>query len=351
MKKILLLIVFISSLCCVSKGQGLSFENLVDYLSADPVKFDNQLAKKRFFYEGLNYAGDTVIKVFSYRPARRLRDTIVDSVQRSLLRNQITRNDFSITYVTSSPDEFNWARQDLKRKGFYCHYVDSNIKLMPLLYQHKDMTATLSITKPDSVTLYSVEIYRKHLPRPEDIYYGNDLLNFTSHEYLTYFFGEKNVAKDIYYFSGNEIANCSVLFPNTQRQAVFLWRDEVNKCKIKNVLFGGHQKLKSLENYEDVIAENSWMMKSGIHAGMPLAQLLMLNKTDFDFYGGNSALEGTVKPEKTGEIDFKNEEILLGCINCNDDNYQSAKVVSAHDAVQQGRILFVLSVILNPGTQ
>lgn len=350
MKKLLLLTVFSAVLLNVS-GQGLSFDDLVGYLSAEPVKFDKQLAKNRFFYSGINNAGDTVVKVFEYRPARRLSDTIIDSTQRFLMRNQFSRTEFSITYITSSKEEFDGTLRDIKRKGFYCHFSDSNIHSMPLLYQHRDMTSTLSLQKPDSIDLYSVEVFRKSLPKLADIYFGDDLLSFTSHEYLTYFFGEKNVAKDIYYFSGNRIANCSVLFPNTKRQAVFLWQDEGNKCKIKSILFGGHQPLESIRETDRVIAENSWMMKSGLHAGMQLAQLLLMNKYDFIFNGGNSANEGVVTPEKTGEIDFKKEEVLLGCINCNDDSYQSARLLSAHDAVKDGRIMFVLSVTLNPNTQ
>lgn len=350
MKKLLLIGIF-SIVLLGASGQGLSFEDLVGYLSADPVKFDRQLSKNRFFYTGINNAGDTVIKVFEYRPARSFRDTIIDSVQRYLHRNQFSRNEFSITYITSSKDEFNAALRELKRKGFYCHFPDSSLHAKPLLYQYRDMTATLTLKRPDSVDLYSIEVFKKHLPRLADIYYGDDLLTFSSHEYLSYFFGEKNVAKDIYYFQGNTIANCSVLFPNTKRQAVFLWQDEGNKCKIKSILFGGHMPLKSIRENDNIIAENSWMMKSGMHAGMQLAQLLMLNKYDFVFNGGNSANEGIVVPEKTGEIDFKSEEVLLGCINCNDDNYQSAKLLSAHDAVKEGRIIFVLSVTLNPSNQ
>ncbi|MEN9570542.1 MAG: hypothetical protein RL172_1773 [Bacteroidota bacterium] len=348
MKKLVLLFILITAFY-TGKSQGLTAENLLAYLSADPVKFDNQLAKKKFFYSGLKNAGDTLLKIFNYKPELKRKDELPDSVVRKLYRSQVNKEAFTITYLTNSAEEAGQIGATLKNEGFYCNESGPLFAGQPLLYQYKDVTATFKKLQEDTLAFYTIELYRKKFPRPEDIYYADDLLVFNSHEYLAYFFGAQNVAKDVFYFSGNEISNCSVLFPNSNRQAVFIWEDEVNKTNIRSILFGGQQKLKSQVGYESVIAENNWLLKSGVHAGMPLYELLVRNKADFVFYAGNSINEGSIKTEKNGEIDFKRENILLGCVNCTDEKYAASTEMSAQDAVEDSRILFVLSVALNPG--
>ena len=193
-----------------------------------------------------------------------------------------------------------------------------------------------------------MEFCKKRFPKSKDIYYADDLLTFTSHEYLVHYFGEQNVKKDIYFLSGNEIAKCSVLFLNTNRQVVFIWADEQNRCAISSLLFGGQQNLASSKESGKYVEENNWSLKSGIRPGMSLLELRMLNGNDFKFYGGNSINSGSVIPDGVGKLDFKKEEIILACLNCRDDKYSTAKVVNADDSIEEGRILFVLSIILNP---
>jgi hypothetical protein len=217
-----------------------------------------------------------------------------------------------------------------------------------VMYQHNEYTATAYATTEDSLILYSILYTRKDFPEPKEIYYGEDLLQFSSHEYLIYYFGEDNVKKDIYYFSGNEIANCSVLFINTNRQVIFIWVDEFNKRTISNLLFGGQQKLKSQIDYDRYVAENNWELKSGVHAGMSIYELRKINENNFNFYGGNAINSGLILGEINGKIDFKRESIILGCMNCKDDTYRSTAVMTADDAIADGRILFVLSVVLYP---
>ncbi len=189
---------------------------------------------------------------------------------------------------------------------------------------------------------------KKILPNPKDVNYGDDLLVFNSHEYLSYYFGKGNVKNDIYFLSENEVARCSVLFLNTNRQVVYIWKDDVNKCTIDHLLFGGQQKLESLKQNDNFIAENNWILKSGIHAGMSLFELRRLNENDFKFYGGNSANSGLVLQDNAGKLNFKRENIYLGCMNCNDKNFSSAAIINADDAIADEKILFVLTIALNP---
>lgn len=346
MKKLFSFFVYLLSVSVVS-GQGIAADRLLDYLTTDPLKIDKLLDNKKFSYANKERSGDTTIKIYYYKPETKSKKTTVDSVKRLLLRNE-WKEGSSLTYQTSAAEEFELLKQALKKEGFYTNMNDGQIDSVAVLFQHRDITALAFLKQADSIKYYCFNFFKKKFPIPEDIYFGEDLLVFSSHEYLAGFFGEQNVVKDIYYFTGNELASCSVLFPNTKRQAVFIWEDQVNKMGISSVFFGGQQKLKSLMNYDKVIAENDWVLKSGIRPGMTIYQLRMLNKNDFSFYAGNSANSGAVITQKTGELDFNKEGIILGCVNCNDERYESARTMSADEAISNEIIMFVLTVILNP---
>jgi len=326
-------------------GQVFSVENIFTFISFSPSKFENQLSGKGFAFAGKDVRNDTILRMYDYRRTKNFKD--IDSISRSITRAD-TKDGSFITYETASLAEFKNMKVQLKNAGFYSSHGDGVDSLCALLYQNKDMTVSTGLRAEDSITRYSLQFHKKIFPKAKDIYYANDLLTFSSHEYLVYYFGEKNVKKDIYFLSGNEIAKCSVLFLNTNRQVVFIWSDEENRCTISSLLLGGQLNLKSSMETGKYVAENNWVLKSGVRPGMSLLQLRMLNGNDFRFYGGNSANSGSVIPENNGKLDFKKEEIVLGCLNCNDDKFSTAKVINADESIDEGRILFVLSIIINP---
>ncbi len=345
MKKLLVFAAFILPVSFMY-GQVLPAANLLNALTLKAAKFDDWLAKKKFYFTNSSRQGDSLVKIYNYKPEIK-KNKPVDSVKRCLTRKD-NKDEFTLTYQTASRQEFEDLIKQLKLAGFYCNRDDEPAGSKPLLFQYRDVTVTVFTEEKDSIVKWSLLFYKKTFPDPQDIYYADDLLCFTSHEYLVYYFGEENVKKDIYYFSGNELAKCSVLFLNTGRQVVFIWKDEVNKKDQANLLFGGQQKLKSLLNSDKFIAESNWIFKSGVHAGMPLYELRMLNGSDLKFYGSNAANAGIVIAGNSGKINFKKEEIVLGCMNCTDGKYSSASILNADDAITDGRILFVLSVVLNP---
>jgi hypothetical protein len=328
-------------------GQALSAEKLLSTLLMPAAKFDDWAAKKKFFLSNSGKQLDTLVKIYDYKPEIKKKKP-VDSVLRHIISRE-NKEYFSLTYQTSSAEEFTALIAELKLAGFYCNQQE-NPATTRLLFQHNDRTVKTFTVTQDSTTLYSLQFHDQDFPDAKDMHFADDLLNFTSHEYLVYYFGEENVKKDFYYFSGDELVNCSVLFANTARQVVFIWKDEVNKINIDNLLFGGQQKLKSAMQSGEFVAESNWVFKSGIHAGMTLYQLRLLNEEDIKFYGGSSAQTGMVVPSTPGKIDFKKEEIILGCVNCTDGKFAAAEVMNADEALADGKILFVLSVVLNTNT-
>ncbi len=342
MKKLTLFAAFIITAQLLF-GQLLPADKLLGALMIPSAKFDDWAAKKKFILSASGKDHDTTLKVFNYlAPVKKKKP--VDSVQRRLLSRE-SKDEFFLTYQTTSPGEFLAMLEELKKAGFYCNQDGDPLK-NNLLFQLKDRTVASYTEQKDSVLFYSLRFHDQDFPDSKTLYYADDLLYFTSHEYLVYYFGEENVKKDFYYFAGDELVNCSVLFINTARQVVFIWKDEVNRRGIDNLLFGGQQKLKSAMQSGNFVAESNWMFRSGVHAGMPLYELRVLNDQAIRFYGGNSGKTGMVVPATAGKINFKKEQVILGCVNCTDRQFANAEVMDADEALADGKILFVLSVVL-----
>jgi hypothetical protein len=332
------------------KAQVFSGDKLLDMLTLSQAKLENQLADKRYRSAGTESFGDTIVKSYEYRPVIRRSSSKkqTDPVSRKFFRS-VLKQTFKLTYQTTAAAEYTAIIEALKKNSFYCEYEkDSTITPAAYLYQHEDYTADCSVQKTDGTTWYTVTVFKKTMPVTRDIHFAEDLLEFTSHEYLVYYFGAKNVKTDVYYFAKNDIAKCSVLFINTKLQVIFVWKDGLNKRKIDNLLFGGQHKLKSQQEYDKVIAENSWTMKSGLHAGMPLMELRTVNERNISFCGGDAPNPGLVFSESSGKIDFRNADVILGCINCTDDKFQASQVMYADKAMDDGRVLFVLTIALYP---
>lgn len=348
MKRLLLL-----SLCtaaaAMAKGQNLSADKLMDMLSLPAAKAESFLISKKYRFTGEEYLGDTLIKTYQYSAASfGGKKKQVDTSGRRLTRS-VLKETFILTYQVTSAAEYKSIIADLKKKGFYCEYEkDSTVRAASYLYQHEDQTADASVRWEDGTAWYSVSFFKKIIPADKGIYFAEDLLQFSSHEYLVYYFGAKNVKKDIYYFGKNDLAKCSVLLINTKRQVIFIWKDGLNRRKISSLLLGGHHKLKSLEGVDSVNTENSWMLKSGIYAGMPLFDLRELNRNNIAFCGGDAPNPGLVLPESSDKVDFVNKDVILSCTDCNDDKFIKSKIMYADKAMKEGRQLFIFTIALYP---
>lgn len=316
-------------------------------ISLSAPKAENLLVSKKFISRGSFNAGDTTFKTYEYAGGKSKKKGAVYIERKCVLSS--LRGTSALTYQTSSQGEYKNIIAGLKKEGFYCDYESDSTRQYPgYLYQHKDMTAEASVKMVDSTTWYSISFFKKIISAENMLENAEDLLEFTSHEYLVHYFGEKNVKKDLYYFAENDIVNCSVLFINTPRQVIFVWKDPINRRKIANLLFGGQQNLKSQENNDNLIAENSWNLKCGVRVGMPLLELRTLNDNNIAFCAGKAPNPGLVLPESTGKIDFSAADVVLGCVNCNDDKFLTARQMSSDKALDDGRILFVLSIVLYP---
>ena len=342
-------LLFVLSMSVMSgKGQVMSADNMLSMTELSRPKLQPYIIKKGFRSTGRDFINDTSFNFYQYRKQRQQGDTTVDSVLRFINEAQL-KDVNCVLYQTSNFTEFSDLITQFKKGGFYTNQSADSLAVRPLIFQHNQFMVRTFFSVSDSTKLFNIRLSKNIFPSPKEVVYADDLLAFTSHESLVYYFGKNNVKSDVYFFSETEVNRCSVLFLNTSRQVVYIWKDDINKCGIDHLLFGGQQKLASLSAKDNFVAENNWLFKSGVHAGMSLYELIKLNDSDFKFYGSNSANSGLILADNTGKINFKKENIVLGCMNCRDDKFANTPLISANEALTEEKILFVLTIALTPG--
>ena len=286
--------------------------------------------------------GDTIFQEFQLNATKIA--TIKDSSYR-YAEGLFFDNKTAFSYYTTSNEEYSDIVKSLKKDGFHCENENAQF---PLLFQKNDISVKLTTKTEDTLLYYNFLVKKVTLPSPKNIAYAEDFLAFQSHENLEYVFGKANVKKDIYYFSDSDLVRCSVLFPNTNRQVIFLWKDELNRCNLSHLLIGNTLRGKSASKDNRPVAENVWTLRNGLRANMSLSELVRVNNADFDIYGWNSQYPGIVVPDKKGNIDFKNTGVILSCLNCTGSDLMGRDVVSADEAIENSKRLFVLAVIVMP---
>lgn len=327
-------------------AQAPGFDFLKQLTELSKSRFETAIQRKNFTASREEQSGDSIITIFQQQMPRKDKRPI-DSTDRIIARIE-SLNNTEIQYTTSSAGEWLSLRKDLLKMGFHTSAdADTNFT-EPQLYQRHNFSIELQQTAgSNSGSLnYHLKIHKTDFPDPGKIQFGEDLLIFNSHEHLVWFFGEQFVKNDQYFFSGNEIVRCSILFRNTPRQVVFLWKDEKNRRDLAGILFGGQQFIETGMGQNGFVAENDWQFKNGIKVGMPLVRLRMLNENDFSFYGGQSTDTGLIIAKNAGKLDFDTYQTILGCINCNDEMFGNAKIIDADDAISDGRIAFIISIFL-----
>ncbi len=327
-----LFILLISFWAGISNAQSFTAIDLAEASSLSAKKLELYLLKK-----GFTGGAYTAPSEKSFRFNGKKGKGIVDSASREITMST-GDSGFHFAYNSSSSAEQDCMVTNLKAKGF-----DGENGF----YQKNDITVRTLTTTTDSITTWHFFVKRHLLPPVHDIKFAEDLLAFNSHEMLRFYFGDKNLKKDLYYFSDNEVNKCSVLFPNSNKQVVFIWEDEMNNYQLAQIHIGSQPSLGGASQNQQHAGENLWQLKDGIKTGMSLYQLRLLNGTDFNFGGGRSPYTGLVFADGKGKLDFRKVNIILGCINCNDPSFEKAEIVNSDDALQEKRIMFIYTIVLN----
>jgi hypothetical protein len=336
MKKTLLYFFLLAQLQGETQKSDFSFQSLEGFTNASKDQFQTYILRKGF----KNTSTENDSNVF-YKNYKR------KSIEKLIKRYDQAHGD-SIVYQTTWLQEFLELNQELQDAGYATSKGDMVMKDVFSVYQKRNITIRPWVRKEEDKTLYSFIIEKKQLPQSKEIVHAEDLLKITSHEYLAAVFGTNNVRKDLFYFSEKEVNKCSILFPNTNMQAIFIWNDEVNNRDISLLIIGGQYSTGNGMNYRTV-EQSQWRTSNGIYQGMSLKELYHLNGGDIQFFGWDSEEAGFIVPEKKGKIDFKKTGVKLTCLDCNEDQYYSNSNIIASSAVlKENRRVFVSALVITP---
>lgn len=217
-----------------------------------------------------------------------------------------------------------------------------------MLYQKDNITIEPAIDTVEGETYYSFHVVKKSLPRASNIVYAEDLLNFDSQEYLAAVFGSQNIKQDIFHYSQKETNRCTVLFPHTNREAIFIWNDEDNMRDLAFVIIGpGLDKIEETNGFVK-IPHNTWWSKQGIYCGMSMKDVEHINQEEIKIYNWNTEAGGYLAPGNKGVIDFKRIGMIFNCWNCAIAKQESSHVISSGFFSNEYSKVFISTLIILP---
>lgn len=316
-------------------------DDLVSLASANTTQFGNYVSKKGYRTAGTEPSSDRLVYTYFDKKAKE------EQPPRKHIYKQEGQDKAIVAYQTTVQAEFDRLCSQLQQEGYTFSREDGEP-----LYQKGSVTIRTSSHIADSQAVYSLIVEKKTLPHPASLTVAEDLLQLNSHEYLAAVFGAANVRKDLFYFSETEVNSCSVLYPNSSRQVIFIWKDEAGKRDIDFMLIGGHLRAESSFNYHKQVELNHWRSRQGIRSGMTLRELADLNGQPFDIHGWDSEQPGVVVETSKGKIDFKKIGVVLNCLDCNEDRYYSnSSVINSATLLTQGRRVYVNTLVVLPSRQ
>ena len=228
MKKLLFLLLILP--CVSARSQVITVDDLINITSLADKKLSSYMSKLNFVQTARNMEEGAVINEFFYNNKKNPTDTIMRFVS-GYRRGKVTGSIFQ----TSSYEEFQRMLWQFKGRGFIggnpkadsLFRYDSTFRDTASFFQKEDMTINTKEEMKDEIKVYRMVLEKKPVPTGSSIRFAEDLLLFDSHENLVALFGATNVRRDMYYFSNTDSVRCSILFPNTPRQAIFIWEDQV----------------------------------------------------------------------------------------------------------------------------
>lgn len=344
MNRILLILSLQSFAFGIANSQSFNAGDLLALTSMPQKSMDHFMCKNKFLPAKSEMENDEQSTVFLQKVKNSKRN---DEPERSVVLYKRGDTRYYVLH-TSSKAEYLCGQAKLIKDGFVFDTSKDFAREPFMFYQKRNITIEAITENKDSSTVYTFLLKQKEMPDLANIRYAEDLLQFTSHEFLVSFFGEANVQKDRYYFSEKALKKCSVLFGGSSRQVVFVWKDEINLSSIEYILISTEIPTESGANSEKVLNTNEWKLKSGIRHGTGIKELLRLNENDFEIYGNNSDLAFMIQPAESGNIDFKKTALLLTCKGCNTDALFDKKTISALEVAKKDLPVSVFDIIIYP---
>ncbi|GAC1421524.1 MAG: hypothetical protein NVS1B13_23840 [Flavisolibacter sp.] len=322
-------------------GQVMSVDDLL-HIARTSKRLDPFLKDFRFKSEGMVNNHDSIAFLYSYAPPAPLElDSTkpAEKIFRQILKFRLTGGEL-VRFQTSLLREDMALLEELKNKGF--SYTENK---NDYLFQKGSISVHSFSRIIDSNFLYTYEVFIKQLPKAAAIVYAEDLFLLNSHEYLSAVYGPTNTKKDLFYLPGGKTTPCTVLFPNTKQEAVFVWADGPNYKNLLALRIGGDPKTKSLSGYQRSIEQNVWQSREGIYIGMSIRELKKLSEGNM--VSSNNFKNNNGLPENyTGKMG-----LILGCMNCGGAQYLQADYRSVSAPLEEGKKIYLSTMIFAGNTE
>ena len=317
-------------------AQRTSLKEITELLDVPTSRLDNVLQKRGFRKDVFLSADERAS--FSFR---RMNE------EGTLIQYYWLDPDKKGIYETTSAEEFAAIKTEIRSAGFSSPQDDSG-NVLSRVYQKQVFTIETATRTEDTTIFYVLKTSKKDLPRKKDMIFAEDLLYLDSHEYLVEMFGKENVKPDIFYYAENDSNRCTVVFPKTNREAIVVWKDEMNMREIAFIIVGGS--LRSSGN-EPMITQSFsvWRSKQGPYCGMPLHELELMNRKPVKFFNWNTESPGCLVPKNKGEINFDRLGIVLNCMNCSFIKVSQENIIDSETAIDEMQKVFVTSLVIVPG--
>lgn len=339
MRKVLLILFILFIVLPVARSQSFTVEELIKLAYLPSKNIESYMKKKGFVYSGNKTEMVDEIASFIERGKSKKIGVSPRSIDICLKDNMK-----SFTLYTTALAEYHQGQQNLIKAGyFYDNHKDIR-KETSMLFQKANITIRCSQVMQDNVMHYKFDLVEKSIPN--SLRYAEDLLQFDSHEFLVSFFGEQNVMKDRYHLSEKELKRCSVLFNGTERQAVFVWDDDIYLNNLAYIILTNKLPTEEGLKNDPLAGNNEWQLRNGLRPGMALKDLLKINEVDFSIYGNKSELAFLVKPTEDGKINFKKTAVMLSCPRCFGDKIFNQKEISALEVAKANLPMRVFDVVI-----
>jgi hypothetical protein len=339
MKRILWLFLLFSISTLNAQRKELSLSDLLSFANVPNEHFNFYAHKKGFRFVSDNPA--MAESIFQKKAGK----------ERSacFITRMLKADTSCILFRTYDEAEYKILKEQVLRYGFKRIVKKAPAATDACMYQKGNLIVKTDFTDQSDSLAYNLYIEKVALPKSFEIFYAEDMLQFASHEWLVSVFGEENAKKDTVDCGEKEKAICTVLFPGTNSQTIFIWKDNQNFMDISFVIIGGVMEDEERNSEYKVIEQNKWHSRSGVFLGMPLNDLIKVNNNHINLYGWQTEYPGFVANDNKGNLDFKKIGIELECLDCREDKFYSSNgMINSASLLADKKRIYVSKLILIP---
>ena len=319
----------------LAQAQNFSLNELLSLNNTAYGKFQNYASKKGFYTE--KQQKDYVKMQYSR-----------DSTRTAYLVRQWDNDGGWMRMEKLTETEYHGLKASMQQDGYVIGKMPGKENVEVFEKTPMIITAISEASDDDSGTYYNIVIQKKILPRPRDLQFAEDLLQLDSHQQLEYVFGQGNITKDLFIYPDGTTSSCTVIYPQSSAEAVFIWKDKTNYRMLESIRVGGNSNTKGSLDYNRVVEQNRWASKQGVYPTMTLDKLCALNEASIKFYGWGATHSGGLYPENKGKLDFSQISFVFSCFNCNEQKYYGDKPHNAEEALNEYRRIHIATLVLKP---